>query len=261
MTESNKIVLITGTTSGIGKALAEEFAQHQYEIIAVARNEEKLQEQRAQWSKNGIVSYGIAQDLTQTGAVDRIIDELNKQQLSVDVLVNNAGLGVGGKLVHQKQKGVDEMILVNNLVLSQLTRALLPDMLERKKGRILNLGSTASFAPCPHAAVYGATKAFVLSFSYALRRELKGSGITVSALCPGGTATEFSRKADLTHTPLFYRMVMSPDRVAKTAYAGLMRGKAIIVPGIYNKFQVYGSRLLPSSVTSAVSEWLLTDKS
>ena len=184
--------LITGASSGIGLELAKLFARDGYELVLVARRVERLEELgRELTQRHGVRCHTISVDLAQPDAAAEIVRRLEGAGPAVDVLVNNAGFGVLGPLATTEPETAGRMIRVNIEALTQLTRALLPGMLARRRGRILNVASTAGFAPGPLMAVYYATKAYVISFSEALAEELRGTGVTVTVLCPGPTRTEF----------------------------------------------------------------------
>ena len=190
-------VLITGTTSGIGKAFAEKFASMGNNIILVSRNRDKLQEQQIDLQSRFQVSAEyISCDLAEVDAVDMIMEKIRSRGLSVDVLVNNAGFNEAGCFTNTNLSKELDMIQVHIKALTALTKSFLPGMIKRGYGRILNIGSTGSYMPCPYDAVYAATKAYVLSFSNGLYQELKGTGVTVTCLCPGATKTLFAEKSE-----------------------------------------------------------------
>ena len=242
--------LITGASSGIGLDLAHLFAADGHDVVLVARSEDKLRALGKELeAKHGITATVIVADLAKPDA---------PQQISViappvDVLVNNAGYGTSGKFAETDLRAELDMIQVNVSALTHLTKLFLPQMLERKRGRILNVASTAAFQPGPLMAVYYATKAYVLSFSEAIAEELRGTGVTVTALCPGPTATEFQKNAGLGSEALLklMRPVSSMD-VARAGYHGLMRGKRIVIPGMKNKLGVQSLRVSPRALVTRV---------
>ena len=218
-----KNVLITGTTSGIGKALAEKFAGEKMNVILVARDRKKLEQQQLflQSQYQVKVNY-ILYDLTKEDAVDFIIEQIKQWGIQIHILVNNAGFNECGYFRNTDLRKELEMI---NLHI-----------------RFLNVGSTGSFIPSPTDAVYAATKAYIKSFSDALCGEYRKTDIRVSTLCPGATQTEFAKKANIDNTLLFKLAVMKPERVAEIAYFKMMKGKRIIIPGMYNKLLVAFSK-------------------
>jgi short-subunit dehydrogenase len=242
-----RISLITGASSGIGLELARLFAQDRYNLILVARREERLNEIKRELEQN----YGVhvevwVKDLSKPEIPDEIFREIKKRDLAVDVLVNNAGLGKYGKFADKDWRDHSEVIRVNIVALTQLTKLLLPEMVERKNGKILNVASTAAFQPGPLMSVYYATKAYVLSFSEALANELKGTGVGVTVLCPGTTATEFHTSASQEDARLVrWRKLPSAASVAKYGYQAMKRGQVLAIPGLMNKFMTQLVRWAP----------------
>ena len=199
----------------------------------------------------------IPADLSQPEVPEALVEELKTRGLTVDVLVNNAGFGESKPFVEQDLRRIMEMIQLNMTTLTQLTRLILPRMIAAKQGRILNVASTAAFAPGPLMAVYYATKAYVLSFSEAIGNELKGTGVTVTALCPGPTRTGFATAAGVTNTNLFNAPgVMDAAPVAEAGYRGCMSGKAVVIPGLLNKVLVWGIALSPRWMVTPISRRL-----
>jgi short-subunit dehydrogenase len=249
-----KLALITGATTGIGYELAKLFAQDHYDLVLVARDEARLVKVGGELKeKHGVSVKVIAEDLSLTGSPQEIFSELERQSVMPDVLVNNAGYGFLGPFADSDLSVQTGMIQVNLVALTQLTRLFLPGMISRKQGRILNVASTAAFQPGPLMAVYYATKAYVLSFSEALNNELHGTGVTVTALCPGPAATEFQRRAGVEKINFFSgRSAMAPEKVAQKGYRALMQGKAVVITGFRNKFLAFSERFLPRSVVVGV---------
>ncbi len=242
--------LITGASSGIGLDLAHLFAADGHDVVLVARSEGKLRELAKELeAKHGIQATVIAADLAKPDAPQQIFVIAPQ----IDVLVNNAGFGTSGKFAETELRAELEMIQVNVTALTHLTKLFLPQMLERKRGRILNLASTASFQPGPLMAVYYATKAYVLSFSEAIAEELSGTGVTVTALCPGPTATGFQKTADLGSEALLKVMKpVSSMEVARAGYNAMMRGRRVVIPGVKNKIGVQSIRVTPRVVVTKV---------
>ena len=252
-----EVALITGASSGIGRELARFFAQESYDLVLVARNRLQL-ERLAQelHSKHGIQATVMVQDLADPGAAQAIAEGLNRQALEIDVLINNAGTQVYGLFAEASLEQQLAMIQVNATTLVHLTHLLLPGMIARGRGRILNVGSTGSFAPGPLNAVYCATKAFVLSFSAAIGAELAGSGVTVTALCPGATDTAFAARHGMQDVRLFQN-AMSPVAVAQAGYRALERGRPVAVPGIGNRLQVLSFQLMAPFLGITPPAWLM----
>ena len=240
----NSVALITGASSGIGRELARLFAKDGYSLILVARNRPRLESlSRELQSEHQVQATVIVQDLADPSAPGAIAEQLSHQSIEVDMLVNNAGTQVYGKCVEANLEQQLDMVQVNANALVHLTYLLLPGMIRRGCGRILNVGSTGSFAPGPLNAVYCATKAFVLSFSQAIGAELAGTGVTVTALCPGATETAFITRYGMQDVRLF-RNTMSPVPVAQIGYRALMRGRPLVVAGLRNQLQVLSFQLM-----------------
>jgi uncharacterized protein len=238
--------LITGASSGIGLDLAHLFAAKKYDLILVARREDKLREVAAViMREHGVKVEVIAADLSQPAAPAALVAELERRGLAVDVLVNNAGFGDRGAVAELSVERQRDMLQVNVTALTELSRYLLPAMLQRKRGGILNVASTAAFQPGPFMSVYYASKAYVLSFSEGLAEELRDTGVTVTCLCPGATATEFAQEANMTESRLFQMGAMTSKEVARAALDGFLAGKVIVVPGIKNKLGAQSVRFSP----------------
>ncbi len=254
-----RTVLITGTTSGIGYELSKIFATKGFNLVLVSRNEQKLKSQKEDLKKScGGEVYTIVKDLSAPGAPEEIFSDVQRQGIHIDILVNNAGFNESGPFYETILEKELQMLQVHIAAVTHLTKLFLPGMIKNKYGKILNFGSTGSFAPgCPLDAVYCATKAYVLSFSSALRTELLGTGVTVSILCPGATKTEFAKKAKMENTLLFKRFVMEPQKVAGIAYRELMRNKKVIIPGLYNRLLVLSFSFTPSNILEMIGISLL----
>jgi short-subunit dehydrogenase len=238
--------LITGASSGIGAELARLFARDGYDLVLVARGEAKLREL-------GVPATILAVDLADPAASQRVVDELRKRSIDVDVLVNNAGVGVAGPFLETDLQKELAMIQLNIVALTQLTKLLLPPMAARRRGRILNVASTAAFQPGPLMAVYYATKAYVLSFSEAIAEELRDSGVTVTALCPGPTETGFAAAANVGATRLFSMATpASSQAVAAAGYEAMKRGRRVVIPGIRNKLLAQSIRISPRRMVTTI---------
>jgi hypothetical protein len=250
--------LVTGASSGIGLELARLFAKGGHDLILVARNEPKLNELALYLGGMYRCKVEvISADLSQPEVPEALVDELARRGLTVDALVNNAGFGESKLFAEQDLRRIMEMIQLNMTTLTHLTRLILPRMIAARKGRILNVASTAAFAPGPLMAVYYASKAYVLSFSEAIANELKGTGVTVTALCPGPTRTGFATAAGVTNTNLFHTPgVMDAAPVAEAGYRGCMKGKAVVIPGLLNKVLVWVIALSPRWAVTPISRRL-----
>jgi short-subunit dehydrogenase len=235
------VTLITGASAGLGVEFARQCARRGEALALVARRRERLDEVAAE--VGGQVHVFVA-DLALPDAAAALVNAVEAEGLAIETLINNAGFGLSGRFASQPPERQREMIDLNVRTLTELTRLVLPAMLERGHGAILNVASTAAFQPGPNMAVYYATKAFVLSVTEALHQELKGTGIKVSALCPGPTATEFFEVAEV-NSPMMKRMSADAASVVAAGLKGLDRNKAIVIPGLTNKIGAQGSRLLP----------------
>jgi len=235
-----KTALITGGSGGIGLALAREFAKDGWSLVLVARDETKL----AAAAKELGGTY-LVFDLAQPGAAQSLFDEVNKRGLTIDALVNNAGYGMYGKFADSNLVEQEGMVALNIAALMTLTRLFLPRMVERKSGYILNVSSTAGFLPGPLMAVYYATKAFVNSFTVAVANELVGTGVSITALCPGATDTNFATRADMGNSKLFKLGTDSPEKVAAVGYKAMKAGKPIVIVGRSNALGAWFARTIP----------------
>ncbi len=238
--------LITGASSGLGKEFAQIFAKKGYDLVLVARSEEKLRSiAKNLEDKYKITSTVLAQDLSQANSASKIYNEIKIRGLHIDVLINNAGFGKIGAFIDEKPSTSTEMINLNVTTLTEMTALFLPEMLAQNKGKILNVASTAAFQTLPNFGVYAATKAYVLNFTEALHYELKNSNIAVTALCPGPTVTGFAKRANAETSTLF-KNAMDSKTVAEIGYKGLMKNKMTVIVGFKNKLMAYASRLIPS---------------
>jgi short-subunit dehydrogenase len=245
-----KTVLITGASTGIGFELARQFALEKYDLVLVARNNQKLTEAAEEFmAKYGCSVTVIQKDLSYKGSASELFNEVTAAGIEIDILVNNAGIGNCG-LFHETDLHKDiEMIELNITALTVLTKLFSEDMVRRGGGKILNVASTGAYQPGPFIAVYYATKAYVLSFSEAISNELKDCGVSVSTLCPGATLSEFAKRAGKADA----KNAMSAKNVAEIAYEGLMNNKRTIIPGLANKIGVLIAKLLPRKVSA---DWM-----
>jgi uncharacterized protein len=253
-----KTALVTGASSGIGQAFSEIFAAEGYDLVLVARSQAKLAEIATELRKRySITATVLAKDLSEPSSAGEIYETLEKQAITVDILVNSAGFGTYGEFASLDLKRELEMLQVDVVSLVQLTRLFLPGMLRAGFGRILNVGSTGSFAPVPLMSTYGGAKAFVLSFSEGLSEELKGTPVRVTALCPGVTLTGFQETARVKRMRLVRGPAMSADQVARIGYKALMRGQAVVVPGFANQVLAFAVRFTPRSLARSVSRRMM----
>ena len=241
-----KTVLITGASSGIGYELAKLFAKDGHDLVLVARREEKLQEIAQELSSNGIKIQVIKKDLVELKAGEELLATLKSKKSQIDILINNAGFGLHGKFLETDLEAEKKMIELNITALTVLSKLFAKEMVVRGNGKIVNIASTASFQPGPFMAVYYATKAYVLSFTEALAEELRGTGVTCIAICPGATRTEFQDRAGIGSIPLFDRpTVMTAAEVARIGYEGIWKDKVVVITGFRNKLGAFLVRLTP----------------
>jgi short-subunit dehydrogenase len=250
-----KNALITGATAGIGFEFAELLASKGHALALVARDQARLAEQAASLeARHKIQVITLGKDLSNPASAPDIFRELQRRNFPVSVLINNAGCGVYGLFAETDLARELEMLQVNMASLAQLTKLFLKPMLDRHEGRILNVASTASFQPGPRLSLYSASKAFVFSFSCALALELRGTGVTVTTLCPGGTRTEFQRRAGMKPSPAL--RPMTARSVAEIGYAAMLKGRPVVVAGWKNKLMVAVSRRAPAMWSARVAEKL-----
>jgi hypothetical protein len=243
-----KTALITGASGGIGFELARLLARYSYDLVLVARNEAKLQEIAAELrEKHGAEVTVLAKDLARPGTPGEIYDALSQHR--IDVLINNAGFGTYGAFSESDAQKELDLLQVNVVALTHLTKLFLPPMLARRDGKILNVASTAAFQPGPLMAVYYASKAYVLSLSEALFNECEGSGVTVTALCPGPTQSGFQERAAMTESKLVQGALMDSATVAAQGYAALQQGRRRVVTGRQNQAWALAAKLLPTAIT------------
>jgi uncharacterized protein len=250
----NETALITGASSGIGYELTKLLAGDRCNLVLVARSESKLQEIASELTEQfGISVKVIAKDLAVPTSPEEIWQELQKTGIAIDILVNNAGFATYGLFAETELQPELNMMQVNMVTLTHLTKLLLPGMLERKTGKILNIASTAAFQPGPLMAVYYATKAYVLSFSEALANELQGTGVTVTVLCPGPTASGFQARASMENSKLVKnKAIMDAQEVAAIGYRALNNNQTVIIPGWKNKFLALTVRFTPRNLITKI---------
>jgi uncharacterized protein len=253
-TPNNPTALITGASFGIGLEFARIFAREGYNLVLVARSADRLRQLASELEKNhGVRSLILATDLSEPGASSYVLDQTTRAGIEVDVLVNNAGFGQYGMFAENDLEECLRQIQLNVTTLTHLTRLYLPAMIQKRSGRILNVASTAAFQPGPLMAVYFATKAYVLHLSEALANELSETGVTVTCLCPGATATEFHKRANATGQRLLKFGSMDADTVAEDGYRALMAGKPVVISGFKNWLLAQSIRFSPRSLVTAIA--------
>jgi short-subunit dehydrogenase len=254
--------LITGASSGIGLELAKIHAEHKGNLVLVARNIQKLNELKQEFETEfGISVYVIQKDLSDSNSAAEVYNELKSNNIQIDFLFNNAGFGWNAPFSSTDFKILDEMVELNVNTLTKLCQLFLPDMLARNSGKILNTASIAAFAPMPYMAVYGATKAYVLSLSDALHSETKSTDVSVTAVCPGPTQSNFMSFSTMEFSPMVKgRKLPSANIVAVRAYNAMLKGKRVITPFLSNKLMVCAMRFIPKCLVINVVGRLLRKK-
>lgn len=251
-------VLITGAASGIGLALAREFAKHGHDLVLTSRVESELDDVSAELTSKYQIDVGtLAADLEQPDTPKQLFDSIQREDMQIDILVNNAGLGYRGNFWEIPLENQISILRVNIEAVVRLSYLFLPQMINRDSGRLLNTASIAGFEPGPLLAVYHASKAFVISFTEALAVELEDTKITVTALCPGATDTDFFPKAGMVETKAFQKgPVMAPQEVAELGYKALMRGDRTVVAGGANKAMVFARRFMTEGAQAKMNKKL-----
>lgn len=246
--------VITGASGGIGYEFVKLFAQDGYNLVLIARSEQKLAQIAADLKQKYSVAVKIiAKDLSLPTAPFEIFQELQQEAIAPDVLINNAGFATYGLFNETDLNTELQMMQVNVVCLTHLTKLFLKDMVNQGYGKILNVASTAAFQPGPLMTVYFATKAYVLSFSEALTNELQGTGVTVTALCPGPTETGFQQRAAMENSKLVSgQKIMDAETVAKIGYHALMEGKTVVIPGFKNKILAQSVRFAPRKLLTKI---------
>lgn len=244
--------VITGASSGIGLSIAGLLAARSYHLLLVGRNEDRLEALATELStKNKVKASAFVADLGTEEGIEALVGKINSLGKAIEVLVNNAGIGIWGKFAETDWKRQAQMLTLNNTAVLALTHTVLPFLLENKKGYILNIGSTASFQAVPGMAVYSASKGFVVQFSRGLHEELKGTGVQVTCVNPGATETAFVERAGMQGSSLekqAEKFNMSPDEVAKIAVNALFAQKNVVTTGFINQLNYVASRVLPKKI-------------
>jgi short-subunit dehydrogenase len=253
----NQTVLITGASSGIGENLTQYFGKDGYNMVLVARQAEKLDQLAKELKQTyGIEAWACPYDLNDPEAPKALFSELSERQITVQILVNNAGFGEYGLFEEISLEKQLSMMQVNMVAVVHLSKLFLNQLPKGSTGKIMNVASTAAFQPGPLMAVYYATKAFVLSFSEALANELAARKVTVTALCPGPTRTEFETRAGLSGSAVFAGNIASPEEVAEEAYEGLMAGKTVVIPGFKNQLMAFSTRFAPRELVTRIVRYM-----
>lgn len=252
------IAVVTGASSGIGKELALECARDGYDLVLIARSRGALEAVAAGIrSATGRYCQILVSDLSNPAAPRQIFEQLGAQESQVEVLINNAGFGLLGRFWELSEEEQMRMVHLNVGALTDLTRLFLPGFISRGKGRIMNLASTAAFQPGPLMAVYYASKSYVVSLSAALHNEARSYGVTVTAVCPGPTVTEFAERAGLRNARLFKSgLAMTAAEVSRLGYAAMKRGKAVFVVGRLNTLTAFLTRFAPIGLAASIARRL-----
>ena len=254
---SREVALVTGASMGIGKALTKLFAADGRDLVLVARSEDKLRALAGELeADHGITAHVLPADLTSPSAPDEIFQSLESRGIELDYLVNNAGFGATGPFAELPLDGQLDMVQVNMSAVVALTHHALRGMVARRKGRILNIASAAGFQPGPLMSVYYATKSFVILFSEGIAEEVKSQGVSVTAHCPGATATEFAQTAGNAKSILFRMGAAPADRVARHAYRSMMAGRVVAIEGFINWVAAFSNRFTPRAIVRKITTWL-----
>jgi short-subunit dehydrogenase len=254
------LALVTGASGGIGAELARELARHGHDLVLAARGVAAMEALAAELREAGAGATVIAADLAKPGAAAILADEIAGRGLAIDVLVNNAGLGAAGRFDRGDPVRIGEILQVIIVALTELTRLLLPGMVTRGRGRIMLVASVAAFQPGPRMAAYFASKAYVLSLGEALAYELRGTGVSVTTLCPGATATRFFAVAGADHSVMAKRLrrMMRAEDVARLGYRGLAAGHPVVITGAMNRLLALAGRFMPHRITLPVTDFLMS---
>lgn len=258
----SQTALVTGASGGIGYEFAKVLAENKYNLILTARSEDKLNQHKHDFEKKYQVQVSVIPgDLSIGQTPEKIFHRVNDLGLQTDVLINNAGFGDYGEFINTRWNRQAEMIELNVTSLTHLTRLFLPGMVERRRGKIVNVASTAAFIPGPFMSVYYGSKAFVLSFSEAIANELKPTGVTVTCLCPGPTQSDFQSRAYIENAKFIKgKKLPTSEEVARYGYAAMMKGKTVAVAGFNNKVLSMIPRFLPRDICANIVSMIQKSK-
>jgi uncharacterized protein len=253
------LALVTGASGGIGAALARELARHGHDLVLAARGVAAMEALAGELRQGGAAATVIEADLAKPGAAASLADAIAGRGLAVDILVNNAGLGAAGRFDRCDPMRIGEILQVNIVALTELTRLLVPGMIARGHGRVMLVASVAGFQPGPHMAAYFASKAYVLSLGEALAYELRSTGVSVTVLCPGATATDFFTTAGNNNSIMarHLRRMMPAEDVARLGYRGLAAGRGVVITGRMNWLVAQAGRFMPHRLTLPVTDLLM----
>ncbi|MBA2686057.1 MAG: SDR family oxidoreductase [Gemmatimonadaceae bacterium] len=257
---SRPLALVTGASSGIGSDLARELARHGHDVIITARRAPELDALATELRTLGARATVITKDLSVPGAARELAAQLEAAGTQLDVLVNNAGFGDVGAFVAEDSDRIDAMLQLNIAALTALTRAIAPGMVARKRGRIMFVASIAAYQPGPNMATYCATKAYVLSLGEAIAQELRGTGVTLTVLCPGATHTGFAAESGAEKLPLFSSSLipkMTSAAVASAGYQAMIKGKPVVITGLMNKVVAFSGQVFPRSIIFPAAKLML----
>ena len=254
------LALVTGASGGIGAELARELARHGHDLVLAARGVAAMEALADELRRSGAGATVIAADLARPGAAAILADEIAGRGLAIDILVNNAGLGAAGRFDRCDPARISEILQVNIVALTELTRLLLPGMVERGHGKVMLVASVAAFQPGPRMAAYFASKAYVLSLGEALAYELRGTGVSVTTLCPGATATQFFAVAGADNSVMARRLrrMMRAEDVARLGYRGLAARRHVVITGAMNRLLALAGRFMPHRITLPVTDLLMS---
>jgi short-subunit dehydrogenase len=252
-TSARPVALVTGASAGIGAVLAREAANDGHDVVLVARRREPMEALAAELKSTGAEITVIPADLGRPGAAAALMKTVEQRGLAIDTLINNAGLGDTGRFDQENPERIFSMLQVNIIALTELTRLVLPQMVARKRGKVMLVASVAAFQPGPGMSVYYATKSYVLSFGRAIAHELRGTGVTITTLCPGATTSEFAQVANQGSAIFEGPMVMTAAEVARQGYAALKAGRPQIITGLVNRIIAMSTRVTPMAILLMVA--------
>ncbi len=257
MSNDRRTALITGASSGIGRALAENFAKDGYDVVLAARSEKRMEEHAVELHKRyGVSAVVIASDLESNSGANQLFAEIKNRGIKLSALANNAGYGIYGEFVHTALESELAMMQLNMNAVVILTKLFLPDLVS-SKGKIMNVASTAAFQPGPFMAIYFASKSFVLSFSEAIAAELEETGVTVTAFCPGPTASGFQEKARMFDSAMVKgKRLPSAELVAAKGYRAMQRGQRVYIPGVKNWLLAQTQRIAPRNLVTRIAKFV-----